>query len=94
MSRLGFALATGRLEPAQARDYLTARLRVAGVYTNPFKAQALGLLIQAVGGLPRARSIIWAKRRSKPPLSGHAFISPARMQTARDRLPWSNALSA
>jgi general secretion pathway protein A len=54
ISRLGFALALGRLEPGQARDYLTARLRAVGVHANPFEDQALELLTQAAGGLPRA----------------------------------------
>jgi len=54
ISRLGFALALSRLEPAQSRDYVTARLGAVGVHANPFEDQALELLIQAAGGLPRA----------------------------------------
>ena len=52
ISRLGFALTLTRLEPAQSRDYVTARLRAVGVHANPFEDQALELLIQAAGGLP------------------------------------------
>jgi general secretion pathway protein A len=54
ISRLGFALALTRLEPAQSRDYVTARLRAVGVHSNPFEDQGLELLIQAANGLPRA----------------------------------------
>src|SRR6201981_685441 len=54
VSRLGFALALTRLEPAQSRDYVAARLGAVGVHANPFEDQALELLIQAAGGLPRA----------------------------------------
>ena len=54
ISRLGFALALSRLEPPQSRDYITGRLRAVGVHANPFEDQALELLIQAAGGLPRA----------------------------------------
>ena len=56
ISRLGFALALTRLEPAQSRDYVTARLRAVGVHSNPFEDQGLELLIQAASGLPRAQS--------------------------------------
>ena len=54
ISRLGFALALTRLEPAQSRDYVSARLRAVGVHSNPFEDQGLELLIQAASGLPRA----------------------------------------
>jgi general secretion pathway protein A len=54
ISRLGFALALTRLEPAQSRDYVAARLRAVGVHSNPFEDQGLELLIQAASGLPRA----------------------------------------
>jgi type II secretory pathway predicted ATPase ExeA len=54
ISRLGFALALTRLEPAQSREYVSARLRAVGVHSNPFEDQGLELLIQAASGLPRA----------------------------------------
>jgi type II secretory pathway predicted ATPase ExeA len=54
ISRLGFALPLTRLEPAQSREYVAARLRAVGVHSNPFEDQGLELLIQAASGLPRA----------------------------------------
>src|SRR6478752_1226322 len=36
ISRLGFALALPRLEPAQSREYVAARLRAVGVHSNLF----------------------------------------------------------
>src|SRR5438876_6724688 len=41
LSRLGFALTLARLEPAQSREYVAARLRAVGVHANPFEYQAL-----------------------------------------------------
>jgi hypothetical protein len=39
ISRLGFPLALTRLELAQSREYVSARLRAVGVHSNPFEDQ-------------------------------------------------------
>jgi general secretion pathway protein A len=94
ISRLGFALALGRLEPGQARDYLTARLRAVGVHANPFEDQALELLIQAAGGLPRAINHLAQRAIEAAAAAGQASIGTTHVQAALDRLPWLPSLRA
>jgi general secretion pathway protein A len=94
ISRLGFALALGRLEPAQSRDYVTARLRAVGVHANPFEDQALELLIQAAGGLPRAINHLAQRAIEAAAACATATISATHVQAALDRLPWLNSLDA
>jgi hypothetical protein len=72
ISRLGFALALSRLEPVQSRDYVSARLVQSAFMQNPFEDQALELLIQAAGGLPRA---IEAAPRMKPTFDCSAIVN-------------------
>jgi type II secretory pathway predicted ATPase ExeA len=66
ISRLGFALALTRLEPAHSREYVSARLRAVGVHSNPFEDQGLELLIQTASGLPRARKLCCTKEFRRP----------------------------
>ena len=94
VSRLGFALALSRLEPAQSRDYVTARLRAVGVHANPFEDQALELLIQAAGGLPRAINHLAQRAIEAAAACATATISATHVQAALDRLPWLNCLAA
>jgi general secretion pathway protein A len=94
LSRLGFALALARLEPAQSRDYVAARLRAVGVHTNPFEDQALELLIQAAGGLPRAINHLAQRAIEAAAFSGNSSISTTHLQAALDRLPWCSSLAA
>jgi general secretion pathway protein A len=94
LSRLGFALALARLEPAQSRDYVAARLSAVGVHANPFEDQALELLIQAAGGLPRAINHLAQRAIEAAALSGNSSISTAHLQAALDRLPWFSSLAA
>jgi general secretion pathway protein A len=93
ISRLGFALALSRLEPAQSRDYVTARLRAVGVHANPFEDQALELLIQAAGGLPRAINHLAQRAIEAAAACAMATISATHVQAALDRLPWLNSLA-
>jgi general secretion pathway protein A len=93
ISRLGFALALARLEPAQSHDYVTARLRAVGVHANPFEDQALELLIQAAGGLPRAINHLAQRAIEAAAACATATISATHVQAALDRLPWLNSLA-
>jgi type II secretory pathway predicted ATPase ExeA len=93
ISRLGFALALSRLDPVQARDYVAARLRAVGVHANPFEDQALELLIQAGGGLPRAINHLAQRAIEAAAAATTATISAPHVQAALDRLPWLNSLA-
>jgi len=94
LSRLGFALTLARLEPAQSREYVAARLRDVGVHANPFEDQALELLVQAAGGLPRAINHLAQRAIEAAAFSGNASISAIHLQAALDRLPWFSSLAA
>jgi general secretion pathway protein A len=94
ISRLGFALTLTRLEPLQSRDYVAARLRAVGVHANPFEDQALELLIQAAGGLPRAINHLAQRAIEVAAAAATATISATHIQAALDRLPWLNSLAA
>jgi type II secretory pathway predicted ATPase ExeA len=87
ISRLGFALALTRLEPAQSREYVGARLRAVGVHANPFEDQGLELLIQAASGLPRAINHL-AQRAIEAAANATPTISARHVQAALDRLSW------
>ena len=88
ISRLGFALALTRLEPAQSREYVAARLRAVGVHSNPFEDQGLELLIQAASGLPRAINHLAQRAIEAAAAAATPTISAIHVQAALDRLPW------
>jgi len=94
ISRLGFALALTRLEPAQSRDYVSARLRAVGVHANPFEDQALELLTQTAGGLPRAINHLAQRSIEAAAATATPTISATHVQAALDRLPWLSSIAA
>ena len=94
ISRLGFALALTRLEPAQSRDYVSARLRVVGVHANPFEDQALELLTQAAAGLPRAINHLAQRSIEAAVATATPTISTMHVQAALDRSPWLSSIAA
>ena len=83
-----------RLEPAQSRDYVTARLRAVGVHANPFEDQGLELLIQAAGGLPRAINHLAQRAIEAAAAAATPTISAIHVQAALDRLPWLGSSAA
>jgi type II secretory pathway predicted ATPase ExeA len=87
-------LTCARSDTAQSRDYVTARLRAVGVHANPFEDQALELLIQAAGGLPRAINHLAQRAIEAAAACATATISATHVQAALDRLPWLNSLAA
>jgi type II secretory pathway predicted ATPase ExeA len=88
ISRLGFALKLSQLDPAQSRDYVAARLRTVGIHANLFQDQALELLIQAAGGLPRAINHLGQRAIEAAAAAASPSIGPNHVQAALDRLPW------
>ena len=94
ISRLGFALALTRLEPAQSREYVAARLRAVGVHSNPFEDQGLELLIQAASGLPRAINHLAQRAIETAAAAATPTISAIHVQAALDRLPWLGSSAA
>jgi general secretion pathway protein A len=94
ISRLGFALALTRLEPAQSREYVSARLRAVGVHSNPFEDQGLELLIQAASGLPRAINHLAQRSIEAAAAAATPTIGAIHVQAALDRLPWLGSSAA
>src|ERR1700730_9744207 len=94
VSRLGFALALTRLDPAQPRDYISARLRAVVFHSNPFEDQALELLIQAASRLPRAINHLAQRAIEAAAATATPTISATHVQAALDRLPWLGSSAA
>jgi general secretion pathway protein A len=88
ISRLGFALKLSPLDPVQSRDYVSARFRAVGVHANPFQDQALELLVQAAGGLPRTINHLSQRAIEAAALAGSSSINSTHVQAALDGLPW------
>jgi hypothetical protein len=94
ISRLGFALVLTRLEPAQSREYVSARLRAVGVHSNPFEDQGLELLIQVANGLPRAINHLAQRSIEAAAAAATPTIGAIHVQAALDRLPWLGSSAA
>lgn len=93
LSRLGFCLWLRPLDLVQSRDYITARLHLVGVRANPFEDNALELLIQAAGGLPRAINHLAQRSLEAAADAASTTIHASHVQNALDRLPWLAALT-
>lgn len=87
-SRLGYCLQLGPLNSQQSRQYVEHGLRIASIHANPFQPEALELLIQAGGGLPRTINHLAQRSMEAAAAQSSVDVSAAHVQAGIDRLPW------
>lgn len=87
-SRLGFCLRTTAFSEEQTTQYVIFRWTEVGVRTCPFDAQALTLLHQAAGGIPRTINQIGTLATALAARAKHAMIDQQHVQQALTQLPW------
>jgi type II secretory pathway predicted ATPase ExeA len=87
-SRLGYCLQLGPLNGQQSRQYVEHGLRSASIHASPFQPDALELLIQAGGGLPRTINHLAQRAMEAAAAESSVDVSAAHVQTGIDRLPW------
>lgn len=87
-SRLGYCLELSPLNVQQSHQYIEHALRSASIHLNPFQPDALELLIQAGGGLPRTINHLAQRAMEAAASASSVDVSAAHLQTAIDRIPW------
>jgi len=87
-SRLGYCLQLGPLNSQQSRQYVEHGLRSASIHSSPFQPEAMELLIQAGGGLPRTINHLAQRSMEAAAAQSSVDVSSAHVQAAIDRLPW------
>jgi type II secretory pathway predicted ATPase ExeA len=87
-SRLGYCLELAPLNVQQSRQYFEHALRGASIHANPFQPDALELLIQAAGGLPRTINHLAQRAMEAAASAGSIDVNAAHVQSGIDRLPW------
>jgi general secretion pathway protein A len=87
-SRLGYCLQLGPLNSQQSRHYVEHALRSASIHASPFQPEALELLIQAGGGLPRTINHLAQRAMEAAAAESSVDVSAAHVQAGIDRLPW------
>jgi hypothetical protein len=63
-------------------------LRSANIHANPFQPDALELLIQAGGGLPRTINHLAQRAMEAGAAQSSVDVTAAHVQAGTDRLPW------
>ena len=87
-SRLGYCLHLGALDGAQSGRYIEHALRSACIHANPFQPEALELLVQVGGGLPRTINHLAQRAMEAAASVDSVEVSAVHVQAALDRLPW------
>jgi type II secretory pathway predicted ATPase ExeA len=87
-SRLGYCLQLGPLNGQQSRHYVEHALRSASIHASPFQPEALELLIQAGGGLPRTINHLAQRAMEAAAAESSLDVTAAHVQAGIDRLPW------
>jgi type II secretory pathway predicted ATPase ExeA len=87
-SRLGYCLELAPLNVQQSRQYVEHALRSASIHANPFQPDALELLIQAGGGLPRTINHLAQRAMEAAANASSIDVNAAHVQTGIDRIPW------
>ena len=63
-------------------------MRSASIHANPFEPEAIELLIQAGGGLPRTINHLAQRSMEAAAAQSSVDVSAAHIQAGIDRLPW------
>jgi type II secretory pathway predicted ATPase ExeA len=87
-SRLGYCLELSVLNAQQSRQYVEHALRNASIHASPFQPEALELLIQAGGGLPRIINHLAQRAMEVAAAQSSIDVTAAHVQAGIDRLPW------
>lgn len=87
-SRLGYCLQLGALNAQQSRQYVEHGLRSASIHSSPFQPEALELLVQASGGLPRTINHLAQRSMEAAAAQNSGEVTTAHVQAGIDRLPW------
>jgi general secretion pathway protein A len=87
-SRLGYCLQLGPLNAPQSRQYVEHGLHSASIHACPFQPDALELLIQASGGLPRTINHLAQRSMEAAAAQNSVDVTAAHVQAGIDRLPW------
>jgi type II secretory pathway predicted ATPase ExeA len=87
-SRLGYCLQLSPLNAQQSRQYLEHGLQSASIHLSPFQPEALELLIQASGGLPRTINHLAQRSMEAAAAQNSVDVTPGHVQAGIDRLPW------
>ena len=87
-SRLGYCLELAPLNAQQSRQYVEHALHSASIHASPFQPDALELLIQAAGGLPRTINHLAQRAMEAAASAGSVDVTAAHLQAGIDRLPW------
>lgn len=83
-----YCLQLGALDAPQSRRYVEHALRSVSIHANPFQPEALELLVQAGGGLPRTINHLAQRAMEAAASVDSAEVSAPHVQAALDRLPW------
>ena len=81
-------LQLGPLNSQQSRQYVEHGLRSASIHANAFEPEAMELLIQAGGGLPRTINHLAQRSMEAAAAQSSVDVSAAHVQAGIDRLPW------
>lgn len=87
-SRLGYCLQLGALNAQQSRQYVEHCLRSASIHSDPFQPDALELLIQASGGLPRTINHLAQRAMEAAAAQSSVDVTADHVHAGIDRLPW------
>jgi len=83
-----YCLQLSPLNAQQSRQYLEHGLQSASIHLSPFQPEALELLIQASGGLPRTINHLAQRSMEAAAAQNSVDVTPGHVQAGIDRLPW------
>ncbi len=87
-SRLEYCLQLGALNAQQSGQYVEHSLRSASIHASPFQPDALELLIQAGGGMPRTINHLAQRSMEAAAAESSVDVTAVHVQAGIDRLPW------
>jgi type II secretory pathway predicted ATPase ExeA len=93
LARLSFCLQLQPWTGQELTGYIQGRLQEVGIYTNPFDAPALQLLVQAGNGLPRLLNHLAQRALEEAAAQNSPTVTATHLQRALALLPWAAQLA-
>ena len=91
VSRLGYSFTLSPFNYDQCKGYIQSRLEEVGIFSEPFEAPVIDMLIETSAGLPRTLNHLAQRSFEAAAMDNQARITTSHFEQALHCMPWLNS---
>ena len=91
VSRLGYSFALSPFSYDECKGYIQSRLEEVGIFSEPFEAPVIDMLIETSQGLPRTLNHLAQRSFEAAAMDNQSRITSSHFEQALHCMPWLNS---